>query len=224
MIMLALSKTPAGAGTPPGRGPTGWSRTVPECSDAERWRPVPGYTGYYEVSDLGRVRSVDRTVTDKRGRARRLRGVIHKPYLDRNGRPAVRLCIGRVYKCRQVHQLVLEAFIGARPAKMEACHNNGDKTDNRLINLRWDTRSQNIRDRVRHGTHQMRNRTHCPRGHLLAEPNIPEHYRKNGYRGCLACSRARSRQARAEERGKSFNFALEADITYVKIMSRREAS
>jgi hypothetical protein len=57
-----------------------------------------------------------------------------------------------------VHRLVLEAFVGPCPAGMEACHNNGVRTDNRLENLRWDTRSANCRDRIRHGT------TNFPRG------------------------------------------------------------
>lgn len=52
-----------------------------------------------------------------------------------------------------IHRLVLEAFIGPCPDGMEACHNNGDRTDNRLENLRWDTRSANQKDAVRHGTH-----------------------------------------------------------------------
>ena len=45
-----------------------------------------------------------------------------------------------------VHRLVLEAFEGKCPDGMEACHNNGNKIDNRLENLRWDTRSNNIKD------------------------------------------------------------------------------
>jgi hypothetical protein len=53
---------------------------------------------------------------------------------------------------RQVHRIVLEAFIGPCPAGMEACHNNGVRSDNRLDNLRWDTRKNNLADRVRHGT------------------------------------------------------------------------
>lgn len=53
---------------------------------------------------------------------------------------------------RQVSRLVLTAFRGPCPAGMEACHNNGDSTDDRLDNLRWDTRKANQHDRIRHGT------------------------------------------------------------------------
>lgn len=51
----------------------------------------------------------------------------------------------------QVHRLVLLAFVGPCPEGMEACHNNGDRRDNRLENLRWDTRRKNIQDREKHG-------------------------------------------------------------------------
>ena len=53
---------------------------------------------------------------------------------------------------KRVHRLVLETFVGPCPENMECCHNNGTKTDNRLENLRWDTRSNNIKDAVKHGT------------------------------------------------------------------------
>jgi hypothetical protein len=53
---------------------------------------------------------------------------------------------------RKVHQLILETFVGPRPPGMEACHNNGDPSDNRLQNLRWDTPKNNHADRKIHGT------------------------------------------------------------------------
>lgn len=51
-----------------------------------------------------------------------------------------------------VHKLILEAFVGPCPEGCESCHNNGNKFDNRLENLRWDTRSGNQLDRLKHGT------------------------------------------------------------------------
>lgn len=53
---------------------------------------------------------------------------------------------------RLMHRLVLEAFVEDCPDGMEACHQNGIRDDNRLENLRWDTRSENQKDRFRHGT------------------------------------------------------------------------
>jgi hypothetical protein len=96
------------------------------------------------VSDAGRVRSLyrghSRILSAKpRGRTREHLG------LDfwRGNKP------NYVW----VHRLVLEAFVGPCPPGMEGCHNNGIGTDNRLANLRWDTRKNNAADKVAHGTH-----------------------------------------------------------------------
>jgi hypothetical protein len=51
-----------------------------------------------------------------------------------------------------IHRLVLEAFVGPCPNGFEACHNDGDRQNNRLENLRWDTRSGNHSDKEQHGT------------------------------------------------------------------------
>lgn len=63
----------------------------------------------------------------------------------------VRLAPGRPAKTLPVHRLVLRAFVGPRPPRHDACHKNGVHDDNRLSNLRWDTRSANMYDRVAHG-------------------------------------------------------------------------
>lgn len=114
-----------------------------ELNHTENWLPVVGYEGIYEVSDLGRVRSVDRI--DARGwrrKGRVLRQHFNHDYLK------VSLC----GKSWQVHRLVIEAFRGAPGPGEECCHNNGDGRDNRLANLRWGTKQDNMRDRSLHGT------------------------------------------------------------------------
>ena len=57
-----------------------------------------------------------------------------------------------INKTKEIHRLVLETFVGPCPKGMEACHNNGNRLDNRLENLRWDTRSNNRKDSVKQGT------------------------------------------------------------------------
>jgi len=54
---------------------------------------------------------------------------------------------------RRIHRLVLETFVGSCPKEMEGCHNNGNRADNQLNNLRWDTRRNNTLDTVKHGTY-----------------------------------------------------------------------
>jgi hypothetical protein len=61
------------------------------------------------------------------------------------------LRLGRGSPFMLVHRLVLSAFAGPCPEGMEACHYNGNPADNRLCNLRWDTRKANHADKVRHG-------------------------------------------------------------------------
>ena len=63
-------------------------------------------------------------------------------------------CLGAKFK-GSVHRLILEAFHGPCPDGMESCHNNGIRSDNRVINLRWDTRKNNHADKHRHGTRQV---------------------------------------------------------------------
>jgi hypothetical protein len=119
----------------------------------EIWKPVPGYEGRYEVSDLGRVRSLDREIICmgeiKGSYVSRKKGRVLRPGPSNYGHLSVVLGRG---KTRMVHELVLRAFVGEPPDKHECCHNNGDPTDNRLSNLRWGTRSENSVDAVKHGS------------------------------------------------------------------------
>jgi len=105
----------------------------------EKWRPIPGYEGRYEVSNFGRVKSLKGTHK------------FLKPGL-RNGYPSVLLCVGGEKKNRTVHSLVCEAFYGPRPEMHEVMHLDGDKANNRLSNLSYGTSSENQRMRVDHGT------------------------------------------------------------------------
>ena len=165
----------------------------------EQWKPVSGYEGIYEVSSHGRVRSVDREITDSRGQARRIKGKVRRTPLDKYGYPTVDLWKQGKGQTRTVHSLVTEAFIGPRPEGMEVCHSDGDGTNNRLENLRYGTHSENMLDRVRHGTDRDAAKTYCPRGHRLSAENISPSSARRGQRECLACNRAHSHVYRRPE-------------------------
>ncbi len=78
-----------------------------------------------------------------------------KPILSRWGHLAVNLHRdGRKFR-RYIHRLVLEAFVGTRPAGLICCHWDGNPTNNRLENLRWDTYKSNCDDMLRHGTRRL---------------------------------------------------------------------
>ena len=119
----------------------------------EKWHPVPGFEGYYSISDHGRVRSEPRTIVNTRGSERRVRECLLKASPNQDGYPRVSLCREGERKDALVHQLVLYAFIGNKPTPThEGCHNDGDPMNNCLENLRWDTMTANQRDRLKHGT------------------------------------------------------------------------
>ncbi len=86
---------------------------------AERWLPVVGLEGTYEVSDLGNVRSLDRTIGHG-NRTRSAFGCVLKPRIGTSGYPQVYLD----GKTKSVHRLVLEAFVGRCPPGMECLHGN----------------------------------------------------------------------------------------------------
>lgn len=119
----------------------------------ESWKDVVGWEGYYQVSNLGNVKSFKRKGLTSFGE-RNYAGNLVKPIKCSNGYVAVNLTKSGVRQQKNIHVLVLEAFIGERPFKYDACHNNGIKTDCRLENLRWDTRSNNHKDKINHGTNQ----------------------------------------------------------------------
>jgi hypothetical protein len=118
----------------------------------EIWKDVPGYEGQYQVSDQGRVRSLDRVVmcegAVKGSYESRKKGRLLRPGPSNFGHLSV--VLGR-RNTRMVHDLVLRTFVGPPPDKHECCHNNGNPADNRLENLRWDTRGANIRDAMKQG-------------------------------------------------------------------------
>lgn len=182
---------------------------------SEEWRPVVGFEGYYEVSNLGRVRSLDRFVNNGSGSFLKPGRVLAGSRDARDGRHRVGLMVDGHLTMRTVAPLVLEAFVGPRPPGMDCLHNNGDATDDRPINLRWGTVSDNLRDSVRHGTHRGASATRCKRGHPLSGPNLWVH---DGQRQCRACARAARAVSRALRKGIALDRAAIADQKYAEIV------
>lgn len=115
----------------------------------EVWKTIPNYP-LYEVSNLGRVLSWN----NSGGNDRSLKIKPKTPRIlkeSRSNKDYLRVALSG--KTKKVHTLVLETFRGPRPEGFHACHNNGNKHDARLLNLRWDTVKNNQADKIKHGTH-----------------------------------------------------------------------
>jgi len=114
-----------------------------------KWKAIPGWQGY-EVSDAGVVRSIPRVVEHAKGPTARA-GKVLRQSLERGKYARVYLQNQGRKRTAKVHHLVLEAFVGPCPAGLEARHLNGASLDNRVRNLTWGTRSENVADRLQHG-------------------------------------------------------------------------
>lgn len=147
---------------------------------AEKWLPVVGFEGRYEVSDLGRVRSLPRRIPvtghPKAGyTCKFLPGRILSGWIANTGYLTVALGRGNY---RLVHRLVCEAFHGPCPKDHEVCHGPNGKLDNRASQLRWGTRAQNHGpDKERDGTKIRGEQHHQSR---LTEQQVLEVWSRQG--------------------------------------------
>lgn len=159
---------------------------------SEEWRPVVGFEGLYEVSSLGRVRSLPRLTAMKNGRARHTRGGLLAAAI---GDRYSSVCLKHEGRSRtvRVHVLVAESFLGPRPEGYDVCHGNNDGHDNRLANLRYDTHRNNQRQMVADGRHGGKNDRACRNGHLRTEENTRWYHVGDGRRTrcCYDCIRER---------------------------------
>lgn len=120
----------------------------------EIWKDIPGYEGKYQASNMGRIKSLSRKVPVKSRSGtwstRTVQELILKPgKYCKSGHLSV--VLGKRTPGKPVHQLILKTFVGPSCPGMEVLHKNGDPTDNRLENLHYGTRTENILDVYRQG-------------------------------------------------------------------------
>ena len=113
----------------------------------EKWRDIPGYEGFYQVSDLGNIRSI------------RFNKIRNMKSWDSHGYRAVELCMNNNRYTVGVHRLVALTFIPNPENKPEVNHKDRNKSNNNVENLEWVTQSENVAHAYRHGveprpTHQ----------------------------------------------------------------------
>jgi NUMOD4 motif/HNH endonuclease len=113
----------------------------------EFWTSIKGYEGYYEVSNLGEVRSVDREYVVKRNGTeyvQRAKSRIRKLHTRKDGYLQTDLNKDAKHKNVLIHRLVAEAFIENPNNLKEVNHIDGDKTNNTVKNLEWVNGSENV--------------------------------------------------------------------------------
>lgn len=132
--------------------------TIPlsESLSREIWVELPGYGGHYQVSNFGRVKSKQRTVSRKYSSGKTVKFIYKEKILrpsrsDKYGHMSVHIGYDKKKFNVLVHRLVLLAFIGEPADGQECRHLNGDATNNHLSNLAWGTHYENSQDRKRHG-------------------------------------------------------------------------
>ena len=145
----------------------------------ELWLPVVGYEGLYEVSSLGRVKCCAKKLRTWYGERRSRERFLKKKLNSQTGYVKLVLQRDRKLKHTNVHVQVLLAFVGQAPSGHEARHLNGVRDDNRLTNLAWGTKRENMRDQYGHGTRVVADKH--PKSKLT--PSMVEHIRTSPMTG-----------------------------------------
>lgn len=113
------------------------------------FRAIKGYEGFYEVNELGQIRSVDRVVECKDGSVRKRKGKELKLGKEEGGYAIVQLHKNGIVKTCYVHRLVADAFIANPENLPEIHHINHIRNDNRACNLKWVSRAEQFDDHYR---------------------------------------------------------------------------
>lgn len=127
----------------------------------EVWKDIEGYEGFYQVSNYGRVKSLDRIVQMRRGGKTldmHIKERIRRQVKSRDGYYGVQLIKGCKEKTIKVHRLVAVAFLDNPDGLPEVNHIDGNKENNRVENLEWCTHGHNIRHAIRTGLIKAENR------------------------------------------------------------------
>jgi hypothetical protein len=118
----------------------------------EIWKDIPEFKGFYQASNLGRIRNIERYVKQQGGGVQLKKCKILSPSINRIGYSVCALSVDNKLKSRTVHGLVACAFLGFPPIDCyEINHIDGNKRNNFAENLEWSNRSANLKHAVKLG-------------------------------------------------------------------------
>lgn len=120
--------------------------------EQEIWRPIEGYEGFYEVSNLGRVKSLARITAH----GRKIKEKQRKLPLNK-GYPTIKFSKDGEWELAYVHRIVAKVFIPNPENKREVNHIDGNKLNNKVENLEWVTSSENVKHAYDSGLHTRTN-------------------------------------------------------------------
>ncbi len=113
----------------------------------EIWKDIEGYEGKYQISNLGRIKKINKTSLNEEHYL--------KPYVNQRGYCTVKL-FKTVRKEERIHRLVAQAFISNPENKTEVNHIDGNKQNNTTANLEWTTPEENVRHAFKTGLNRGR--------------------------------------------------------------------
>lgn len=117
---------------------------------SEVWKEIPETEGRYQASNLGRIRTVGRK--DRRGNIVSIEPKLKKRFKNPHGRFMTPIIMNGVCRNKFISRLVLSAFCGPCPKGLEAAHLDGNRTNDRIENLKWVSSKDNNSHKVAHGT------------------------------------------------------------------------
>lgn len=122
----------------------------------EIWKDVTGYEGYYQVSNLGRFRSLDREIAFSDGRVHKYKGKIINGSVGRDGYIDVKLSKNNEMKTRKLHRLIAYEFLNVdlNKSDLEVNHKDLNRQNNNVDNLEWITHKENVRHSAKLGSYK----------------------------------------------------------------------
>lgn len=109
----------------------------------EIWKDITGFEGYYQIGNLGSIKSIDRIIPTRRGVGKFIAGKILKPHLGTNGYLYVNLSKNGIHYTKTIHSILSNEFIPNPENKPEVNHKDGIKHHSYESNLEWCTHSEN---------------------------------------------------------------------------------